>query len=116
METITLEVGTVVVGNGFVQDDRQPVEFVGERLARRTVYGLEKGKPTDTRGVTETLYRTEDGRLVVYVENWSRWQGEASYYHLEQVDKADLDVDGRFEDLGRKAGLGRPLTLDEVLM
>ncbi len=115
METITLEVGTVVAWNGFVQDDRQPVEFVGERLARRTVYGLERGKPTGTRGITEILYRTEDGRYVVYIKEWSMWQGEPSIYSLVLATEEDLGVGGRFEELGRKAGLGRPLTLDEVL-
>ena len=112
MKTIELLVGTVrAFNNGYVQDTRRPVEFVGEELASTFRYTGDD----DTRGVTETLYRTEDGRLVVYVEDWSRWQGEPSHYYLEQVDRADLDIGGRFEELGRKAGFGRPLTLGEAL-
>jgi len=52
---------------------------------------------------------------VVYVEDWSRWQGEPNHYSLCQVTEADLGVGGRFEALGREAGFGRPLTLDEAL-
>lgn len=116
METITVHIGTLTtLSNGAVQDDRRPVEFVGEELAQRTEYGLHRGNPTDTRGVTETLYRTEDGRLVVHVEDWSRWQGEPDHHSLVQVTEADLQPGGRFEALGREAGLGRSLTLDEAL-
>ena len=118
METITLEVGSIVaLSSGITNDNRRPVEFVGELLATRTEYGNDhrSGNPTDTRGITETLYRTEDGRLVVYVEKWSRWQGEPSHYSLYQVTEADLSVGGQYEDLGREAGFARPLTLDEVL-
>lgn len=118
MEKITVYTGEVVaLSNGATQDLRRPVRFVGEGLAELTTYGYSDrtGYPTDTRGVTETLYRTEDGRLVVYVQEWSRWQGEPNYYRLVEVTEADLQVGGRFEDLGREAGFGRALTLEEAL-
>lgn len=115
-ETITVLMGTYVVGSGgIVQDDRWEVQFEGEELAQRTGYGYDRGDLTDTRGVTQTLYRTEDGRLVVHVEDWSRWQGEPTTYTLLEVTEEDLGVGGRFEALGREAGFGRPLTLDEAL-
>ena len=111
MEEITLYVGTVTAPRGFVQDRRRPVVFRGEKVAELSwLTGND-----DTRGVNQTLYRTEDGRLVVYVEEWSRWQGEPSRYRLYQVTEVDLDVGGEFEDLGREAGMARPLTLDEAL-
>lgn len=118
MEEITLLIGSVEqTRSGFVQDNRRPVRFIGEQLARRTEYGFDswRGTLTDTRGVTETLYRTEAGRLVVYVEDWSRWVGEPSTYSLVQITEADLQPGGRYEMLGLAAGLSRPLTLDEAL-
>ena len=118
MEKITVRIGTIQSGgSGIVQNTTREVEFVGEELARRKEYGYSDrtGGVTDTRGTTETLYKTEDGRLVVYVENWSHWQGEPNSYHLVEVTEDDLGVNGRFEALGREAGFGRPLTLDEAL-
>jgi len=32
-----------------------------------------------------------------------------------EIEQEDLSVNGRFEALGREAGMGRPLTLDEAL-
>jgi len=118
MEKITVRIGSVVgLSSGQTQATTREVEFVGEKLATRREYGYSEhtGGITDTRGVDETLYKTEDGRLVVYVENWSHWQGEPNSYHLVEVSEDDLGVNGRFEALGREAGFGRPLTLDEAL-
>jgi len=117
MSTIKVFVGSVVAGSsGQTNDSRREVRFEGEELARRTEYGAgREGGITDTRGVAETLYKTADGRLIIYVEDWSRWQGEPDVYRLVEVAEADLDVGGHFEDLGRKAGMCRPLTLDDVL-
>ncbi|MBN1975946.1 MAG: hypothetical protein JW918_00970 [Anaerolineae bacterium] len=117
MDTIRVSVGTYTVGNGnIVQDNLRPVEFEGEKLAEVKSYGTGRGGgPTDTRGITETLYKTADGRLVVYVEDWSHWQGEPNTYSLHEVTEADLGPNGRFETLGREAGMGRPLTIDEAL-
>lgn len=117
MEKITVQIGTVIAGGpGQVNDTRRDVEFVGEKLASRTEYGEgNRGGITDSRGVTETLYRTEDGRLIVHVKDWSHWQGEPSIYSLHEVTEADLQPHGKYELLGAKAGFGRPLTLDEAL-
>jgi len=117
MEHITLRIGTRTATGSVTQDLTRDVEFEGEELARRKEYGYSDrtGGVTDTRGTTETLYRAADGRLVVYVEEWSHWQGEPNRYHLLEVTEDDLGVNGRFEALGREAGFGRPLTLDEAL-
>ena len=117
MDTITLHIGTVVSGSsGQTNDNRREVQFIGEEVASRTEYGLGRnGGITDTRGVTETLYRAEDGRLLVHVKDWSRWQGEPNTYSLHPVTEADLGPNGRFAALGAEAGYGRPLTLDEAL-
>jgi len=115
-EKIRVFVGSIVCGSGGqTNDTRRPVTFEGEKLAELTTYGLGAGGITDTRGVTETLYRASDGRLIVHVDDWSRWQGEPSVETLHQVTEDDLNVGGKFEELGREAGLGRDLTLDEAL-
>jgi len=117
MDKVTVYVGSVVAGNsGQVNDDRKEVAFVGEKLAERTEYGEGRGGGiTDTRGLTETLYRTDDDRLVVHVEDWSKWQEEPNRYALVEVEKADLQPGGEYAALGAEAGFGRPLTLDEAL-
>lgn len=118
MDKIKVSVGSVVAtSGGITQDDTREVEFAGEELASRTEYGFSDrtGGITDTRGVTETLYRTGDDKLVVHVKDWSRWQGEPNTYSLHEVTEADLQVGGQFEALGARAGYGRPLTLDEAL-
>jgi hypothetical protein len=117
MDTQTIYIGTVeTLSSGRTQDNRRPVTFEGEQLATRTEYGYDskRGHLTDTRGVTETLYRTADGRMVVHVKDWSQWQGEPNTESLHEVSEGDLQA-GAFEALGREAGLGRPLTLAEAL-
>jgi len=111
METITLEIGSETTIDGCRQDNLRPVQFQGEEIGSRRWFTDERG----TRGTDETLYKTDDGRLVVYIEDWSRWQGEISNYKLVRVQPADLDVGGAFEMLGRACGMARPLTLAEAL-
>lgn len=117
METVRVLVGTVVTGNsGQTNDNRVPVEFEAELLGRRTEYGLGRGGGiTDTRGTTERLYRSADGRLVVHIDDWSRWVGEPSTETLFVVSESELQPGGRFEALGRVAGFGRALALDEAV-
>lgn len=117
MDKITVQIGSIVSGGaGQTNDNRRDVEFVGEELATRTEYGVgERGGITDTRGVTETLYRADDGRLLIHAEDWSRWKGEPDTESLQEVTEADLSATGIYAALGAKAGLGRPLTLDEAL-
>jgi len=111
MKTVKLHIGSEIVIDGHPQDNLRPVVFEGEEVGSRRYYTDERG----TRGTNETLYRTEDGQFVVYIEQWSRWQGEPNCYKLVKAEAADLDVGGRFEALGRAVGLARPLTLDEAL-
>lgn len=117
MDTIKVHVGTIIgSSSGITQDNRREVQFVGEELATRTEYGhSDKGGITDTRGVTETLYRTEDGRLIVHVKDWSHWRGEPNHYSLHEITEADLQPGGQYDGLGTEAGFGRPLTLEEAL-
>jgi len=111
METITLHIGRSVIVGGCQQDNLRPVQFEGELIGSRREFIDERG----TRGVDQSLYRTADGRLIVYVENWSRWQGEPTTSKLVQVQPADLDAGGPYELLGRACGMARALSLDEAL-
>lgn len=117
MKTVKVLVGTIVAGSsGQVNDDQRAVEFEGEFLASHIQYGMGRhGGITDSRGVTETLYRTEAGQLVVLVRDWSHWQGEPDCAELREIAEADLAPNGEFERLGREAGMSRPLTLAEAL-
>ena len=117
MERIEIEIGrTQRASDGSESCTMRTVEFRGEELAKRSVAGQHKGRPTDTRGTRETLFRTEDGRMLVHVLQWSHWQGEPDIATLQEVSEADLGVNGQFEFLGQQAGFGRPLTLDEALV
>jgi len=118
MDTITVSIGRVQsTSGGITQDNTREVQFEGEELATRTEFGAgREGGIADTRGVTETLYKAADGKLVVHVEDWSHWQGEPTTYSLHAVTEADLQPTGRFAALGAEAGYGRPLTLDEALV
>ncbi len=118
MDTQTVTIGTVeTLSSGRTQDDRRTVEFVGEVLGHLTTYGYDakRGQLTDTRGTTETLYRVEDGRMVVHVKDWSQWQGEPTTETLQTTSEVDLQPGGHFEALGAACGFGRPLTLDEAI-
>lgn len=109
MDKITVQIGSLTHFNNGTVDRRRPVQFEGEQLARRSIPHDNRGN----RGRVETLYRTADGRFIAHVRRWSQWQGESDDYTIREVSETDLDVNGKFEHLGREAGLTRPLTLDE---
>lgn len=117
MEEITLYVGSVMaLSNGAQQDTRREVRFEGEEVGKYREYGQGRdGRPTDTRGIIETLYITPAGDFVAHVEEWSHWQGEPNTETLYRVTQKDLDPGGRFYDLACACDLGRPLTLEEAL-
>ena len=109
MESIRVRVGSETsTSSGAYRDLTQMAEFTGEKIGS-WCDGLD-----DSRGVEETLYKAEDGRLVVHVRQWSNWQGESTRYHLQPIEQADLEPGGSFEFLGAAAGMSRPMTLDEA--
>jgi hypothetical protein len=113
MDKIRLTIGTRrTLQSGQPDDNLRPVEFVGEELGSFTAYHGDN----DTRGVTETLYETEDGRLVVHSADWTKWQGETSSYSIQEVEEEDLGPGGRFERLGFEAGYQDALSLDDALL
>ena len=94
-----LLVGSVRVVAERRRDLTRSVEFDGEEVATHTKHRGADGM----RGVTETLYRKVDGRLIVYVENWSKREEEGTIYSLLEVTGEDLRKGGRFETLGEGA-------------
>lgn len=104
--------------NGFLRDNRRVVEFTGHELGSLTSYDYDAGKGclTDTRGATETLYKAQDGRLIVHVNDWSRWQGEPSIERLHEIQESDLETGGEYEALGRECGFRKLLTVDQALV
>lgn len=67
METIKLEVGTYSTNNNGMPIDRtRPVEFEAEEMGTWADYS-DENRPTK-----QTLYRTADGRLIVYVADETR--------------------------------------------
>jgi hypothetical protein len=105
----------VLVGS----DDPKRVEFRGKSLAE---CGEDQDLPFDgALHKLQTLYRTKDGQLVVHIEEiyeppLTQMGGTTEHrYQLIKVEESDLTGAGHFAELGLKAGLGRPLTLDEGL-
>ena len=117
MQTVTVLIGDVTVGGGGVTlDDTRFVRFEARREAQLKIPGLGRDfKPTNSRGVIESLFVTASEGYIVHTEDFSHWQGEPTVYKLQSVELADLQPGGRFERLGAAAGLGRPLTLAEAL-
>jgi len=118
MTEITVLIGSVQTGSSgtVTLDTTREVVFQAKELGSYSEPGTGRdGNPTDTRGRVETLYQADDGRFVVHVRDWSHWQGEPTTYTLHQVTGADLEPLGRFAELGRECGYGRPLTLTEAL-
>lgn len=111
---IRLRVGDDCFAGGVHQDFTRRVEFEGELLARRTI--LEGPRPRERfRGISRRLFQTADGKYLVHSIYWSKHQNEWTRRVLEEASPQDLDVGGRFEALGRAAGLARSLTLEEAL-
>ncbi len=89
------------------EDGLLPVEFDGSRLGTHTDYVWDRA-----HGVTETLYRTSDGRLVVHLESWTP---DTDDHELILIGEADLQIGEQFEHLGRHVGYAPALTVDEAL-
>ena len=118
MEEFEVKVGSYCTfPSGRVQDKTRRVRFHGEKLGSYTEFKLDpiSRSLTDTRGATQTLYRTDDGRFLVHIEDWSRWNDEPTRYNLLEIEEEDLWTGGRFEFLGRKTGLTPPMSLEEYL-
>lgn len=123
METVEVYIGRHVVLDGEKWEDlAMKVVFNGEKLAVFDTGG--KGN-----GTTHTLYRTldmiadgdevtPDNQYVVLSEMRYTTKGEKGHNKsvwLHTAREADFLPGGLYVDLGKLAGLSRPLTLKEAL-
>lgn len=94
------------------EDNTRVVKFSGEVLGQLTASGH-----NNSRGRDYALYKTGDEpeKLVLHTRIWSHWRGEGNSYTLEEVTRSDLDPMGKYWQIGKHAGFGRPLSLDEAL-
>lgn len=117
MQTITVDADLVAVLSTDRRQARHAVTFEGETLGRFVELGRDPRdvtRLTHTRGEVQTLYKTDRDVLLVHVETFSIWEGDALTETLYRLtDDAHLQPGGRFEGLGRALGLARPLTLRE---
>ncbi len=93
------------------------VRFTAEEAGfRRELHG--ELSNADDRGTDYTLYRTAAGKFRVYVEHWSRWQGEGSFSELEPNDPDAktpytlAEVRNAFPELLAAAGMPNTRDLD----
>ena len=109
METITVREGSITSGGaGQLSDTRKEVQFEGELLGERIYSNIDRTLCGDAsvRGITETLYSTSDGRLLVDVFEWSQRPGDPIRESLYEISEADLRADAKYELLGAECGFG----------
>lgn len=90
-----------------VQDWREEVIFEGEKLASRVKHAADwkSNAGFDPYETVETIYRTADGQLLVYVTSWSGWPANPTIESLRELSEVDIQPGGRFHALGALAGL-----------
>ena len=106
MEEIRLNVGTVSNVRG-EDDNLEKIKFEGQELAtHRNLYG--QASSQDDRGTDYPLYKTKKGKLLLYVESWSRWQNEASNYHnyiFNKIEDLESGIPTDYGDMEVPSGL-----------
>jgi hypothetical protein len=81
----------------------RPVEFVGEMVAE---CACNINHATEGRVDSEqTLYRTEDGRLLVYSMSAPSGPVAREIYLLREIAQEALEDGAEFAELGRAAGI-----------
>ena len=97
MEEHNLTAGTLrAVGD----DDIRTIRFVGRLLAEATVYSGQTSDRRD-RGTCYRVYQTRAGKILVWWEKWSRWEGEndvTDYAVLNALPGYDDEVPGKIDD------------------
>ena len=101
MDKVRVSIGETQDYDGRCVDRTRPVEFEGEFLATY-----------ETADQTQSLYRIPDGYLVHITKECPF---DRTVQYLVSAVLADLDVRGKFEFLGRAAGMARDLRLQEAL-
>lgn len=81
-------------------DDIRQIRFVGRKLAEATVYFGQTSDRRD-RGTDYKIYQTQAGKILVWWEKWSRWEGEndvIDYAVLNALPGYDDEVPGKIDD------------------
>lgn len=99
MQEITLLVGLITISEK--EDRRRKAVFVGEELA------------TD-KDQHQTLYKTEDGRYIIYYIDF-RSVENATAYLVEEVDEHTLLSDEYYAVLARESGVLDAWSIDDAL-
>ena len=100
MQEYTLPVG-ILCSQG--DDDVRTVRFVGRLLAEAEVLtGQTSSRSSrDDRGTDYKIYQTQAGKILVWWEKWSRWEGEndvIDYAVLNALPGYDDEVPGKIDD------------------
>ena len=78
-------------------DDTRRVRFVGRLLAEAEVYSGQTSDRKD-RGTDYKIYQTQAGKILVWWEKWSRWEGENNlldYVVLNTLPGYDDEISGK---------------------
>ena len=78
MKTQQIWVGRMGAKNGFDNSDFVVVEFTGEQLG----YWRHSEDVWGNRGADYRIFSTEDGRILIHLIHWSRWQGEDTFANI----------------------------------
>lgn len=81
--------------------DTRKVRFVGRMLSSAEVLTGQTSDRKD-RGTDYKIYQTQAGKILVWWEKWSRWEGEsdtADYAVLDQLPGYDDEIYGKVLDL-----------------
>ena len=104
--------------HGVTGDYRRVYHFGGRQIGFTRNY--DGARSRDDRGTDKILYEIGEDSYVVFVKEWSRWQGESDfsrfYSENPESQKATI-ISGRqvadlFPDLTNEAGLEFPIELD----
>jgi hypothetical protein len=98
----SMEQVRLLIGNMYAF---RQIDFVGEVLAENSrAFSTEQGRFE----VVETLYRADDGHLLVHVEKLPSSEKLYEFSTLRKVQEEDLAEGGEFAELGHKARISPP--------
>ena len=89
MQEYTLTVGVLRIQDA---DDTRKVRFIGRLLAEAEVFTGQLSDRKD-RGTHYQVYQTKAGKVLVWWNNWSCWEGEP-----QVIDYAVLDTLPGYDD------------------
>lgn len=90
-----------IIEVGRWKEDTRQVKVIGRVIASMTQqYGQTSSR--DDRGTDYQIYQTRSGKIVVWWEHWTKWQGErdvADYIIMDELPGYDQEIVGQAYDL-----------------